>query len=386
MKRIPYRTIFSMVIILIWGAACTSGPGPLPTVAPQPTACTSPECLGTAAPLPATALPTAAQPPVEVSPAATGLPSAPPATAPSPATALPTQALPIPSPSACAGAACGSNPTQPGAKVPDFSHVIIILFENHEFGVVAGNTRQMPYFNQLAAENVLLTQFYAISHPSLPNYIALIGGDTLGITTDCQTCYVNGTNLPDLIEAAHRTWKTYQEDMPSACFVGSGDKYAQRHNPFIYFDDIRTNAARCQASVAPLTQLDTDLAGAGLPNYSFITPNLCNSAHDCGLDVSDGWLHGMITKLTSAKSFDDHSLIIVTFDEGQGNHSCCGLGTSAGGQVATLLISKLAKPGFQDATPYSHYSIIKTLAAAWGMPELGHAADPQTNLILAPWK
>jgi phosphatidylinositol-3-phosphatase len=361
MKNYAYRILLSFLILGVWTAACTPGPGPIVTLNPPPT-------------------------PAAPTSAATSLPSAPTVTAPSAATAPPTQPVPIPSPSACSGANCSASATQAGAKMPDFSHVVIIIFENHEYGNVAGNTRQMPYFNQLASENVLLTQYYAISHPSLPNYIGLIGGDTLGINTDCQTCYVNGTNLADLIEAAHRTWKTYQEDMPSACFIGSGNTYAQRHNPFIYFDDIRTNPARCQADVVPLTQLDADLAGAGLPNYAFITPNLCDSAHDCGLDVSDKWLKGMIAKLTGAKSFDDHSLIIVTFDEGQGDHSCCGLGPTAGGQVATLLISKLAKPGFQDATPYSHYSIIKTLAAAWGMPELGFAADPHTNLILAPWK
>jgi phospholipase C len=244
----------------------------------------------------------------------------------------------------------------------------------------------MPVFNRLASQYTLLTHYYAVSHPSLPNYIAMIGGDTHGITSDCTDCFISATNLTDLLDEANLTWRTYQEDMPSPCFVGSTDTYAQRHNPFIYFDDIRTDTALCQANVVPLTQLDSDLASGNLPNFSFIMPNLCNSGHDCGLNVADSWLAAMVTKLTSAKTFDDRSLIIVTFDEGQGDHSCCGLPRSAGGQVATLLISPLVKSGFQDPTPYSHYSILKTLSAAWGIPELGHAADPATNVIVAPWK
>jgi hypothetical protein len=79
-------------------------------------------------------------------------------------------------------------------------------------------------------------------------------------------------------------------------------------------------------------------------------------------------------------------LVIVTWDEGQGNHSCCGLPTEAGGRIATILLSPQVKNGYEDATPYSHYSILKTIAEAWHLPYLGHAADADTALIIAPWK
>jgi phosphatidylinositol-3-phosphatase len=394
LKQFKARIGIGLLLLAILANACTPGPGPIQTSAPPSTPCTGSNCSGTSQPtetiLPSgqpTAFPATTQAPAPSEPASNPAPtlanSSPTSSVASPA---PSQANPSPTAPACEGSGCQTGTPPATVRIPDFSHVIVLIFENHEYGLVAGNTREMPNFNRLAGQYTLLTQYYAITHPSLPNYIALLAGDTHGITTDCQDCFVDATNLPDLIESAKRTWKTYQEDMPSPCFVGSGETYAQRHNPFIYFNDIRTNPARCQADVVPLTQLDADLAGPGLPNFSFISPNLCNSAHDCGLDVADKWLGNMVTKLTTAKSFDDHSLIVVTFDEGQGNHSCCGLGPSAGGQVATLLISPLVKSGFQDATPYTHYSLIKTLAAAWGMPELGHAADPQTNRMAAPWK
>ena len=270
--------------------------------------------------------------------------------------------------------------------VPNFSHIVIIIFENKEFGSVIGNGK-MAYFNLLASTYTLLTAHYAVAHPSLPNYLSLIGGDTFGITSDCEDCFINAPSLPDLIEQSGRTWKTYQDDMPNPCFVGSTLRYVQKHNPFIYFDPIRLNAERCARSVVPLTQMDADIAANDLPNFIFISPDICYSAHDCALDLADGWLKQQMDKLYPAlESSGEPFLIILTWDEGQGNHSCCGLPELAGGRIATVFISPQVKQNFQDATPYSHYSILKTIAEAWGLPKLGHAADAETPLITAPWK
>ncbi|HEY9152580.1 MAG TPA: alkaline phosphatase family protein, partial [Anaerolineales bacterium] len=252
---------------------------------------------------------------------------------------------------------------------------------------VIGNGK-MPYFNQLADSYTLLTQYYAVTHPSLPNYLALIGGDTFGITFDCTACPVDKKSLPDLIEASGRTWKTYQEDMPSPCFSGAeAGNYAMKHNPFIYFMPIRLDAKRCNQSIVPLTQLSTDLAAGALPNFVFVSPNLCNDAHDCNVSIADTWLQNFMNQLKpSLDQSGKPYLIVLTWDEGQGNHSCCGLPAEAGGRIATILISPQAKTGFQDDTPYSHYSLLKTISASWNLPYLGHAADTQTSLIVAPWK
>lgn len=275
----------------------------------------------------------------------------------------------------------------PRSLVPDFTHIIIIVFENKEFGTVFGSPK-MPYFNQLAKSYTLLTQHYAVTHPSLPNYLAMIGGDTFDITFDCTSCIKGDPTLPDLIEASGRTWKTYQEDMPSPCFPGteSGD-YAIKHNPFMYFKPIRLDAGRCARSIVPFTQLSADLAAGTLPNFVFITPNLCNDAHDCALEVADDWLKTLMGQLLPALDAEGKPyLVIITWDEGQGNHSCCGLPAEAGGRVATILVSPQVKNEFQDATPYTHYSLLKTIAESWHLAYLGHAADPENVLILAPWK
>lgn len=274
-------------------------------------------------------------------------------------------------------------------QVPAFTHIVIIMLENKDFGEVI-NDPKMPIFNKLAQNYTLLTQYYAIGHPSLPNYIALIGGDTFGITTDCTDCNINAPSLPDLIEASGRTWKTYQQDMPSPCYSESSFKnYVKRHNPFIYFDPIRLDQTRCEKNIVPLTMLQTDADAGQLPNFMFISPNICNDAHDCNLDYADEELTDELNTLVPAldKTAEPY-LIVLNWDEGNANTttSCCGLPEQAGGRIAVVLISPQVKNGFQDDTPYTHYSLLKTIAEAWSLPYLGHAADDNNVLIIAPWK
>jgi hypothetical protein len=137
----------------------------------------------------------------------------------------------------------------------------------------------------------------------------------------------------------------------------------------------------------PLDQLDVDLVSGNLPNYAFITPNLCYSSHDCALELADAWLNTLLDRLVPAlDATAEPYLVIITWDEGQGDHSCCGLPAEAGGRIATILVSPQARNNFQDDTPYSHYSLLKTIEKAWDLPYLGHAGDEITPLILRPWK
>lgn len=269
--------------------------------------------------------------------------------------------------------------------VPVFSHVIIIMLENHGYNQVISNG-DMPNFNRFAKEFTLLTQDYAVAHPSLPNYLALISGSTHGITSDCGNCFIDATTLANLVDAKQMTWKTYQEGIPSPCYVGFKPNYSLNHDPFVYFNSIRNNQALCDSHVVPFTQMQADINTGSFPNFAFISPNLCNAAHNCNLATADKWIGETIGTLMKSPVYDQNTLIVVTFDEGDGNASCCGLPREAGGRVATLLISPLVKSGFEDSTPYSHYSILKTISDSWGLEQLGHAADQATSLIVAPWK
>jgi phosphatidylinositol-3-phosphatase len=312
--------------------------------------------------------------------------------------ATPTQSPTVPPSATWTPSPSPTTTPQPTATarplVPDFKHIIVIVFENHEFDSVIGS-RAMPDFNRYADGNTLLTQYYAITHPSLPNYLAIFGGDTFGISSDCENCFVSAPNLMDQVEVSGRTWRGYFQDMPHSCFVQDTAIYVQKHNPFMYFDSIRLDATRCNRSVVPFPQLEKDLAAGALPDFVYIMPNSCVSTDDdfsnpdCNLGLADFWLSGvmgMLMDYLKPRAATEPYLIVLTWDEGQGSHSCCGLPAKAGGRVATVLISPLAKSGFKDNTPYTHYSLLKTFETAWHLPLLDHAADENNVMITAPWK
>lgn len=278
-------------------------------------------------------------------------------------------------------------PPTPNAAIPNFDHIVIIPFENKEYDSVIGNA-DAPYMNQLAEDHTLLTEYYAITHDSLPNYIAMIGGDTYGYTQTCKNCPVDATNLADLIERSGRTWKSYQESMLFHCWVSDPtDRYVSKHNPFMYFASILNDKKRCRDYVVDIKDLSEDAADGNLPDFIFITPNMCDIGHDCPLSSADAWLKDFLPPLEETlQAQSDNYLIVITWDEGETNASCCGLPAEAGGHIATILISPRAKEGFKDATPYTIYSLLRTISEAWGLPLLGHAADATNVPIVAPWK
>lgn len=279
------------------------------------------------------------------------------------------------------------NTASPAAAVPRFSHVLVIVIENKEFPQVVGNPA-MPNFNLWARQYALLTRYYGVTHPSLPNYLALIGGDFFGIQDDCTDCSIDALSLPDLLEAGGRSWKAYLEGLPSAGFIGgSSGRYRKKHNPFVYFDPVRKDPARLERSIVPLEMLTADLENGQMPDFAFIMPDMCNSSHDCAVDVTDGWLGRIVGSILGSPAFDAESLLVLTFDEGTTTQGCCGApATAGGGRIATILISPLVLREYQDATPYSHYSLLKTILAAWGLGAIGHTSDPAVNMILKPWR
>ena len=232
--------------------------------------------------------------------------------------------------------------------------------ENHSLENVLGNTSEAPYLNSLAASNGLATGYSGVSHPSLPNYLAMVGGSTFGVTDDCTGCFQSGPSVADRLEAAGKSWKAYQEGMPSPCFVGSSGRYAQKHNPFIYFDAIRNNPARC-ARIVPYGQLSSDFGGGGAPNFAFITPDLCNDTHDCPIATGDAWLSRQVPAIMSSPAFaGSRSLLVVTYDEGEGGSDL----------VMTVLAGSGVKAGYRSSAGYSHYSLLRTIEDNWGLAPL----------------
>jgi len=248
------------------------------------------------------------------------------------------------------------------APVPAFDHVVVIVFENKETTSVLGN-RAAPTFNSYARRYAKLTRYYGVTHPSLPNYLALVSGSTQGITTDCSDCVVDAQSLADTIEASGRTWKTYAEGLPAPGFLGaSKGRYAKKHNPFAYFRDIANDPAR-RARLVPLTRLAPDLRAGALPSFSLVVPDLCHSMHDCSVSVGDAWLRSQVGQLLKLPK----TVVFVVFDEGSTS-------TRGGGHTAALALGTAVRPGSRYTGLTSQYGILRTVEQAWGLPLLGHSA------------
>lgn len=242
--------------------------------------------------------------------------------------------------------------------------------ENKSYSDIIGSSAD-PYTNSLAQTYGLASAYYGVSHPSLPNYLALTGGDTFGIQSDCTTCTVSSPNLVDSLEAGNKSWKAYMENMPSPCFSGDAYPYAQKHNPFIYYDDIRTNPARCN-QIVPLTQLQTDLSAQQVPDFVWITPNICSDTHDCPSSKGDSWLSTWIPQILRSPAWKQNGALFITWDEGDSSQGCCQF--AFGGHIPTIVISPMGKQHYQSSTQYDHYSLLQTIIRSWNLPELGHAS------------
>jgi hypothetical protein len=246
--------------------------------------------------------------------------------------------------------------------VPAFAHVVVIVFENKESRSVLGN-RAAPTLNAYGRRYARLTRYYGVTHPSLPNYLALVSGSTQGITTNCTGCVVDAKSLADTIEASGRTWKTYAEGLPAPGFLGPfKGRYAKKHNPFAYFRGIAEDPAR-RARLVPLSQLGPDGRAGALPSFSLVVPDLCHSMHDCSVSVGDAWLRSQIGKFVKLPN----TVVFVVFDEGSTS-------IRGGGHTAALALGQAVRPGSRSTAVTSHYGILRTIEQAWGLPLLGHSA------------
>ncbi|HWF49123.1 MAG TPA: alkaline phosphatase family protein [Solirubrobacteraceae bacterium] len=261
------------------------------------------------------------------------------------------------------------------------AHVAVILMENEEFGSIIGSP-STPYVNGLANRYALASSMYAISHPSLPNYLALTGGSTFGISSDCTDCSVAKTNIVDQLTNAHISWKAYMEDLPHPCFTGAGaGGYAKKHDPFVYYTDVTHQPSRCGRVVA-LTALAADERTRTLPTFIWITPNLCHDMHDCSPSTGDRFLASLVPPLLRA--LGPHGLLFLTWDEGASDDGCCRL--ASGGHVATIVAGGGAKAGARLRTPADHYSVLQAIEDLYGLPRLRGAAcacTPSLRPLLA---
>jgi acid phosphatase len=224
--------------------------------------------------------------------------------------------------------------------------VIVVVFENRESSTVLGPPTDAPTFHALASRYARVTRYDAVAHPSLPNYLALVSGSTQGITSDCTDCTASGPSIGTLLDRAHLSWAGFAEGYPSS------PRFAKKHEPFLYFPGQESH-------VRPLTALDP----RALPAYALVTPDLCNDMHDCPTATGDAWLARFVKPLLDVP----RTAIFITFDEGTTD-------AGGGGHIATIVAGTAVRPHSSTGRPASHYSLLRTVEDALGLPHLGASA------------
>lgn len=252
--------------------------------------------------------------------------------------------------------------------------MILVVEENHSYSEVIGNS-SMPYFNNLASQYGLATQYYANGHPSIPNYLALTTGE-METFDDTFSGTISDDNVVRELVKAGKSWKAYMESIPSAGYLG-GDSglYVRRHNPFSYLSDVQNEPGQA-ANIVDFSQFQSDLANNQLPQYSFIAPDINDDAHNGTLAQADAWLQSNIAPLLSNGSFQTSGLLIITFDEGDMSDTSHG-----GGHIATLIISSQPKKGFQSQTFYQHPSTLRLTLAGSGVDNFPGMAATAPDMI-----
>jgi phosphatidylinositol-3-phosphatase len=249
--------------------------------------------------------------------------------------------------------------------------------ENQEYGSIVGAV-DAPYLNGLIAKFGLVTGMHAVTHPSEPNYIALVSGGTQGVHDD-GVYNLDAPSLFDQAEAAGRTWHVYAQGFPGDCSTvastdevpdgpGQSGDYARKHNPAISFTSISRNPSRC-ARITGFAGFDPAAA-----NLELIVPNQRNDMHSSSVRTGDDFLRAFLPSILDSPAFAG-SLLIVTWDEGSSNDG-------GGGHIATIVATPEMAPGTRFDGSTTHYSVLRTIEDAWGMPPLGAAADASAIPIL----
>jgi hypothetical protein len=249
--------------------------------------------------------------------------------------------------------------------------VLVIIGENHSDQEALAH---MPHLAGWAKSFGQATNYSAITHPSLPNYLAIWGGSTFGVSSDCGVgtsgCTPSAPSVFGQTLAAGKTATAYQESMSSPCQTSGSGGYAPRHGPWPYWQDSAERAACRQNDISSGTitsgNLHDDIANGQLPVTGELTPNLCNDAHDCGLSTFDSWLAKWVPVLIAGPDYRSGNLtILITFDEDDG---------SQGNAVAFVAIDPRLS-GKTVTGRFNHYSLTKWLDDNAGVSELRNAAS-----------
>jgi hypothetical protein len=293
-------------------------------------------------------------------------------------------------------AVCRSNTT----SIPLFGNVYVILMENTSLSTLetAITGGQAPNLKGWQTAYGTSTQYYGVAHPSTPNYIALTSGGTQGIGCDCLAAPGQGTctpvldfcfacscdqptsvkNIGDQLEAASKTWMDFGEDMGTPCNMTDSGNYAQRHNPFLYYDDVQTPSSRCTSHCVDFMNFNP----ASPANFNFIAPNLIDDMHSSTITAGDTWLGSHVPAILASSAYMSGGLLVIVWDEDDGSG---GLGGTTNDPIGIWVFSPYAKTMYSSTVKANHYSLLATFEDGLGVGRLGmaSAATPLTDFFPA---
>ncbi len=265
-----------------------------------------------------------------------------------------------------------TNQTTGNVSVTNFDYIVVILMENHSLNEIIPSAN---FMTSLANNYSQSTQYTAVHNTSLPNYLALLSGQTWecnGLdskpnSTPCTMDAWNSTNatIVDRLEAAGLTWKAYMESMPAYCYTDNSGNYSVVHNPFAYFGDIVSDTTRCN-QVVPAGANDLMLlydlnSTSTASNFMWLTPNVYNDMHNSTVAFGDDYLSMLVPKILDSTIFkNEKAALFITFDEHSDNQR----------QMYAVFAGPAVRESYQSSTPYNHYSFLRTIEDNWKLANL----------------
>jgi phosphatidylinositol-3-phosphatase len=272
--------------------------------------------------------------------------------------------------------AVGASPAQ--ARLPRLHHTWVFVMENHSLGQILGHSAQAPFLNRVAHRHRVATRFYAPSHPSLPNYLAMISGSTHGCSSDRCTGGFLGPTLAGQLSARGLGWRGYFEGLRHRGYVGGNrGQYVRHHNPFAYFRSVTSNA-RERGHLWPFRAFARGLHNP--PALTYVVPNNAHNMHDGSIRAGDRWLAHWVTRVMHSGGYRHGGVIFIIWDEGHNDRSGCCLPGIHGGRIPLFIISRHSVANHRLTAPRTTYSLLRTLESGFRLPHLGLAAHSRPLL------
>lgn len=230
-----------------------------------------------------------------------------------------------------------------------------------------------PDFVDLKRYGISQSRYFALTHPSQPNYLASVAGDYFGLNHDeLVRIPKNVSTVVDLLEDKSISWGGYFEGNPGPGYMAQGSyaadgtwDYVRKHNHFVSFDSVNKDGHRL-ARLLSFGDFQRAFAAGTLPQFIMMSPDMNNDGHNTTLEYATKWAHEFLLPLLADDAFAERTVIQLTYDESEDYNKP--------NQIVSLLLGNgipKAQQGSDDSVFYSHYSMLATVENNWELSNLG---------------